>query len=98
MAFLFENLGDVGGLSGTNVLVLVAFVACLTPILCGTSQPYNRFRRLGRPWFLSLFPSKPVHELVVQGYREVSRAFPSQLVKISLTGIAENKSSLKSPL
>jgi hypothetical protein len=36
-----------------------------------SKSPYRRFRRFGRPWYLSMLPSKPVHELVAQGYHEV---------------------------
>lgn len=73
MTFSLEDLGGMGEISVANALVIILFISILASILFGTSEPYTHFRRLGQPWYLSFLPSKPVHELVAQGYREVSK-------------------------
>lgn len=74
MTELYETLA---GLSTTNWLVLLASIGLLATIVANTSEPYRSFKRFGLPWYLSFLPSKPVHELVAQGYIEVSGTFLS---------------------
>ncbi|KAF2690570.1 putative cytochrome P450 monooxygenase [Lentithecium fluviatile CBS 122367] len=50
--------------------VLVITVCTMLYKLFFSKSFYCRFRRFGRPWYLPLLPSKPVHDLVAQGYRE----------------------------
>ncbi|KAK9772390.1 putative cytochrome P450 monooxygenase [Seiridium cardinale] len=78
MAFSVWNSNHVGVTTVPNWLVLLASVGALgflLAILLGDHEPYGRFRRLGQPWYLSFLPSKPVNELVAQGYHESREPF-----------------------
>ncbi|KAI1144992.1 cytochrome P450 [Nemania diffusa] len=68
-------LGEVFGVTWvTSAIVLFTSLGLLWSLL-RTSDPYNRFPRVGLPWYLSFLPSKPVHNLVDDGYNELKGPF-----------------------
>ncbi|KAI0471153.1 hypothetical protein F4859DRAFT_484524 [Xylaria cf. heliscus] len=63
MALVDEVLG-VSWFTNTTIFLVSLGLAWS---LVRNSGPYNRFPRVGLPWYLSLLSSKPVYKLVEDG-------------------------------
>lgn len=74
MAFSLGNKGIILESSFANWLVFFGILIISTAIFFKGADPYNRFPRVGLPWYLSWLPSIHVHELVEQGYCQVLEA------------------------
>ncbi|KAH8773841.1 cytochrome P450 [Diaporthe sp. PMI_573] len=75
MVFSLGNSGIMEDPSVANWLVFFGLLVISTTILFKPVDPYNRFPRVGLPWYLSWLPSTHVHELVDQGYRQFKGPF-----------------------
>lgn len=64
-------LGEIFGVTWVTSAIIIFTSLGLVWSLLRTSDPYNRFLSVGLPWYLSFLPSKPVHNLVDDGYNEV---------------------------
>ncbi|KAI0531725.1 cytochrome P450 [Xylaria digitata] len=68
-------LGEISEVTWVTSAIIILTSLGLICSLFRTSDPYNRFPRVGLPWYLSFLPSKPVHKLVEDGYNELKGPF-----------------------